>query len=184
MISRIAIGALVLAACAAATPALAQSWIQRTGVHPDYNALDPAYGAGMGRHLPVVVAIEPRSLSAHTTARVVASGMRGVDGPSPSQAEARDALVRVVWTFDDEWWSTAGACRRSFALSPRSKLIPAVVRNNLLVSATLCRGDVALSQVVGFTSKSPDVKSPRFVAFIGDMTSALFPSASGARERR
>lgn len=193
MISRISIGALVMAAAIVAlstvtAPAMAQSWIRSTGVHPEYNPQDAAYGAGMGRHLPVVMFDERRSASTSTMERAVAIGMRGVEGPPPSLAQAMIERFRVVWTFDDGWWSTTDVCKRSplqsYVPPSSSSLIPAVVRRSLRVSATLCRGEAALSQVVGFTSKSPDTKSPRFIAFIGDMTSALFPSASGARERR
>lgn len=188
MISRIAIRALATAAVfavplTAAAPAMAQSWIHSAGVHAEYNPLDAQYGAGLGRHLPVVIAVEPRSMSSHAVARAVATGMRGVEGPSPSQVEAMLAPMRVVWTFDDGWWSTAGACKRSFA-SSSSKLTPAVVRFKLLVTATLCRGETALSQVVGFTDLNPNLKSPIFAAFVGDMTSALFPATPGGRTRR
>lgn len=184
MISRIAVRAMAtVAVLGAPVPAMAQSWIQSVAVHADYNAMSVTHDAAPARHLPVIVFDDRRHESTDRIARAVGIAMRGMDGPSPPHAEVMMSPMRVAWSFDDEWWSATDACKRSPGSSLSSAARPAVVRYKLRVTATLCRRDLALKRVVGFTDPNPNPESPVFVAFISDMTSALLPSPQGANAR-
>ena len=155
---------------AGSTPASAYV-IKTATILGAYNPEDAGYGARRGRDLPAVIIGNPFRVPVEVTAAAVNSGMRdGASAPSMSGPDAAAAPLRVIWNLD-------GGTRTGNDICDRRAPPPALGGSaSLVIVATFCRGDYAMTQVIGSADPVDDPRHPDFVNFIRQMTTNLFPS--------
>ena len=156
----------------AAVSAPASAYTIKTAVIlGSYTPEDAGYGARRGRDLPAVIIGNPFQVPVDVTAAAVNSGMRdGGPAPSMSGPQAAVAPLRVIWQLEGGTRTANDICdrRNPLALTTGGSA-------SLNIVATFCRGDYAMTQVIGSADPVDDPRHPEFVNFIRQMTTNLFP---------
>lgn len=176
--------ALSLAA-AAMLAAPAHAWrISNETISPSYDPFELNYAGADGRAVWTVVIGNPFAAPKPVVDDVITESMHGahfgqhVTFSTQREPDTRDAY-RIVFLLNGNTATGARICE----YYPNRPLGPGDHGTKVHVVATYCRGEQALTQVVG-TSEAGDPTAPDFQQLIRQMTTNLFPPRNDDQFRR